>query len=61
MGLLAVMGPSKKDQRGPSAFFLRSRLKVSSAAQRSSIRRSMDGKSSSSGSGSNADFGFGGA
>src|SRR5689334_10431931 len=45
MGLLAVMGPSRKDQRGPFLFFSRSRSKARISSQNASIWRSRAGKS----------------
>src|ERR1051326_2110708 len=45
MGLLAVIGPSKNDQRGPWAFFWRSLLKICLSCQKRRISRSIAGKS----------------
>src|SRR5580704_9939387 len=45
MGLFAVIGPSRKDQRGPCAFCWRSFSKMRFSSQKRSISRSMAGKS----------------
>src|ERR1017187_5951308 len=45
IGLLAVIGPSRNDQRGPPAVWARSFSKMRFSAQKRSIARSMAGKS----------------
>src|SRR5579864_5472792 len=51
MGLFAVIGPSRKDQRGPLAFCSRSLSKIRCSSQKRSISRSMVGKSGTFGTG----------
>src|SRR5580692_5726282 len=51
MGLFAVIGPSRKDQRGPLAFCWRSLSKTRFSSQKRSISRSMVGKSGTFGTG----------
>src|SRR6185369_8529854 len=51
MGLLAVIGPSRNDQRGPSAVCARSLSKTLFSSQKRSISRSIAGKSGTLGTG----------
>src|SRR5580704_7333727 len=51
MGLFAVIGPSRKDHRGPLAFCSRSLSKIRFSSQKRSISRSMVGKSGTFGTG----------
>src|SRR5580704_14015216 len=51
MGLFAVIGPSRKDQRGPFALCSRCLSKIRCSSQKRSISRSMVGKSGTFGTG----------
>src|SRR5262245_38710991 len=51
IGLLAVIGPSRKDQRGPSFVWARSLSKMRRSAQKRRISRSRAGKSGIRGTG----------
>src|SRR5580698_3166401 len=51
MGLFAVIGPSRNDQRGPFAVCLRSCSKIRFSPQKRRISRSMAGKSGTLGTG----------
>src|ERR1017187_5274994 len=51
MGLLAVMGPSRNDQRGPAAVCARSFWKIWRSSQKRKSSRSMAGKSGTLGTG----------
>src|ERR1039458_7000204 len=51
IGLLAVIGPSRNDQRGPPAVWARSFSKMRFSSQKRSMARSMVGKSGTFGTG----------